>query len=436
MIPTGRLVALSAVPILVAIAAMAEPTAVFLMIALDAALALIAFGDVAMARGKVEARRAVPPVQAVGRPFDVVLTLINRGSRGLRLRVTDDAPGECEELPVTVRLPRNRQVDVTYQIRVNRRGEHQFGDVTIRWRSPLGLWERQKQLAEETTLRVYPNFRQLRHYGLQAREDDRRAPVRVRRRPGGENEFERLRPYVPGDPYRHIDWRATARRKSLITREFGQESNQNLIFLLDCGRMMTGRVGSGGESALTAFDHALNAALMMGQTALRHGDRVGLLAFDTDVRVWLKPKGGARSGSRMIRATYDLRPRHVEPDYAAAFRHLAHHVRRRSLVVLLTSVVDEVNGDLATSLVNTLRRRHLPMCVWIRDEGVTELLDAQAETVLNQYQRCAAAELTHWREKSLAALQKRGALVVDCAPDELTPRLLSRYLEIKARRLL
>jgi uncharacterized protein (DUF58 family) len=298
----------------------------------------------------------------------------------------------------------------------------------VRFRSPLGLFEAQRRVAVDTALRVYPDFRQLRHDGLRAREDEQRLPVRVRRRPGGENEFERLRPYVRGDSYRHIDWRATARRREPITREFGQESNQNVILLLDAGRMMSARAGD-----LSAFDHALNAALMVGQTALRHGDRVGLLAFDRDVRAWLPPRAGSQGGSRLIRGLYDVFPSDHEPDYALAFRHLATRVRRRSLVVLFTSVVDEVNGALARQLVGALARRHVPLCVWVRDPEVEALLHAPG---VDPYTRAAAAELAGWRERALEDLRHRGALVVDEDPAALTPNLLARYLEIKARRLL
>jgi len=280
-------------------------------------------------------------------------------------------------------------------------------------------------------VRVYPSFEQLRNWGVMAREDERRLPVRVRRRPGGENEFERLRPYAPGDNYRHIDWKATARRREFVTREYGQESNQNVIFLLDCGRMMSARSGE-----LTAFDHALNAALTMGQVALRHGDRVGLLAFDDKVRAWLPPKGGSRSGSRLIRGTYDLFPSFREPDYALAMRYISSRVRRRSLVVLMTSVVDEVNADTTAAILRAMRSRHLPLCVWIRDSGVEQLVSDPRASKLDYFHAGAAAELLAWRDRSLKDIQRRGAMVVDAEADKLTPRLLSRYLEIKARRLL
>lgn len=431
MIPTRWLVALFTIPLFLgALSAIYNP-AIVPMLAFDVVLVLIAGFDGLFARGAVVVRRIYAPMQAIQRPFPVELTLRNEGSRRLQLTVHDDSPGVSRGLPSYLTIDRERAATVTYEAQVDRRGEHPFGPVTVRWKSPLGLWERQQRLTVPDSVRVYPDFAQLRSYGLRARADEQRLPVRTRRRPGGENEFERLRPYVPGDPYRHIDWRATARRNDFVTREFGQEVNQNLILLLDCGRMM-----SAGNGELTSFDHALNAALMMGQVALRHGDRVGLLAFDDKVRAWLPPKGGARAGSRLIRGTYDVFPSLVEPDYSMAFRHLSRHVRRRSLVVLFTSVVDAPSAGLVDSLVKALGTRHLPVCVWIRDQEVHTLLEGPLAKPEDAYVRGAASELVHWREASLAKARRRGALVVDAAPGELTPALLARYLEVKARRLL
>ena len=111
-------------------------------------------------------------------------------------------------------------------------------------------------------------------------------------------------------------------------------------------------------------------------------------------------------------------------------------VRRRSLVVLLTTVVDEMNADLATRVGHALAHRHLPLVVWLRDPEVDDLVTGPPSDATRAYRRGAAAELTAWRERSLLGLRRRGALVVDARPEELSMDLLSRYLEIKARRLL
>jgi uncharacterized protein (DUF58 family) len=199
---------------------------------------------------------------------------------------------------------------------------------------------------------------------------------------------------------------------------------------------MTARMGGvDGERGLTAFDHALGAALAMGAAALRHGDRVGLCVFDRDVRVWLPPRGGARSSARLIRGTYDVFPREHDPDFALAFRHIARRVKRRSLVVLITSLHDAPSAEMGRSLVRGLAARHLPVAVWLQDTDVAGLLDTN-EGPDAPFVRAAAAEHLAWRRDRLRDLEREGSLIVDAPPTAVSGELLSRYLEIKARRLL
>ncbi|MEZ4241698.1 MAG: DUF58 domain-containing protein [Myxococcota bacterium] len=290
-VPTGALVAGSILPLALSVGILADRAVLVPLLALDTVLVAIALADLlATGSRELHASRAYAPVQVVGRPFDVTLRLWSTGpSRGgarrRRVRLTDAPPGDAEGLPAEGVLEPNGAVEVRYPLTIARRGQHTFGDLTARVRSPLGLWERQVRFEVPGVVRSYPDFARLRELGLRGRASEQRVPVRARRRPGGENEFQRLRPYVPGDPYRHIDWKATARKRDFVTREFGQESNQNLVFLLDCGRMMSARTGAQhGEQGIAVFDHALNAAVRRGQVALGHGDRVGLLAFDREVR--------------------------------------------------------------------------------------------------------------------------------------------------------
>lgn len=431
MIPTPRLIALSCVPLALALAGQFVAPAIGALAAVDAVLLVLALVDALLATGAVEVERSHAPVWSVGERTAVSLHVRNAGRRTLRLRVQDDAPAAPEGLPAELRLAAGDAAEVGYHVKMEVRGKARFGLVAVRWLSPFGLWERQTTAGASSEVRVYPSFKHLRRHGLAGREADQRLPVRVRRRPGGESEFQRLRHYVPGDPYRHIDWKATARRQHFVVREFGQESNQNIIFLLDCGRMMSMTLGQ-----CTAFDHALDAALSMGHAALRHGDRVGMLVFDHTVRAWLPPQGGRRSGERMIHATYDLFPSGDNSDFGAAFRHLSAVMRRRSLVVLLTAVQDEVSAENAAAVVRAMGTRHLPLCVWLGDPDLTAMIDNPAPDLESWFVRAAAAELVGWRERSLADLRRSGALVVDCPPDQLTGELLGAYLEVKARRLL
>lgn len=426
MTPTGRQIALWCVPLVLSILAVGADLFVPAVIAFDAVFLVVLVVDALRARVVVTVGRSAVAIVAVGGRADVEITLDNRSRRAVALEVDDSAPGTTTGLPVRAVVPPDGRLVASYALRLDERGTHRFGDVLVSARSPWGFWSRTSRHAIETVLKVFPSFRQLQGAGLASRLAEQRVPARARRRAGGENEFQRLRPYVAGDPYRHVDWNATARYRRPITREFGQESNQNVVFLLDAGRMMSAPMGQS-----RAFDHALDAALLLAQTALRKGDRVGLLAYDDRVRAWVEPRAGRTSSRRLIQATFDLQPSLREPDPTLAYRHLAARVRRRSLIVLFTTLADTTGVEALLLLVRGLARRHVPLVVWLRDPAVERLAEQG-----DLYEATAAAEVLVERASALQALERAGARLVDTAVDDLTPALVARYVEIKSRRLL
>jgi uncharacterized protein (DUF58 family) len=319
-----------------------------------------------------------------------------------------------------------------YRVRPSRRGAHEIGAHWVRYRSPLGFFFRQCKLSAKDAVKVYPDVKAVRTYEMLARQNRESAMVPVRMR-GGESEFERLRDYQKDDEFRTIDWKATARRHKLIAREFQLEKNQSIMGLLDCGRLMTAEM-----EGLSHLDHALNANLMMSHVAARSGDHVGILAFDECVRRYVPPSGGPRAAQKIIQASYDLHPALVESNYAAAFDLLSVKLRKRALVVLFTQLIDDVAAKMVLRLMRGLLPRHLPLCVLFRDTEIDRLAEpASPDTSeLGLYTQSAAAEAALWRERVVRNLKTAGALVLHVAPSDLTPRLIDRYLEIKARRLL
>ncbi len=299
----------------------------------------------------------------------------------------------------------------------------------MRYASPLGLWIRQVNVPASDPVRVYPDVQAVRAYELLAKRDADPSALHLSRKRGGESEFERLREYRRGDEFRSIDWRATAKRKKLISREYQLESNQAVVFLLDGGRLMTAEA-----LGLSLFDHALNAALMLSHVAAKGGDQVGLLAFADTVKSFAAPSAGSKAARRVVQAAYDLYPELVETSYEAAFEQVGLRLRRRALLVLFTQVVDDVAARDLLRLVRAVQPRHLPLLVLLRDVEVDALAEGKGGE--GPYLRSAAAELISFRDKLVRDMKQEGALVLDVAPQKLTPELINRYLEIKARHLL
>jgi uncharacterized protein (DUF58 family) len=247
---------------------------------------------------------------------------------------------------------------------------------------------------------------------------------------GQDHDFERLRDYTVDDNYRHIDWRSTARRRKLTVKDFQTSQAQRIIFLVDCGRMMTNEA-----SGLSLLDHGLNALLMLSYVALRQGDSVGLIAFSDAVHCFVPPHGGMGQMNRLLHASFDRFPHLVESRYDLAFRYLASHCRKRALVVLLSSVVDEVNAHQIERYLKNLVGRHLPLGVLLRDRQMFDA--AETEGAGEQFWRtAAAADILAWRHQAIVDLRRRGVLTLDVFPEEMTAPLVNRYLEIKARHQL
>jgi uncharacterized protein (DUF58 family) len=429
-------VLLAAVPMILGCVTALEPRFVQPMLLCDLAVALLAALDAWLAR-KATARveREPPRILSVGRPNSVHLHL--HFAPGRRVRITDDLPAElaCADLPLQADIPSTGHVTLAYRVTPSRRGLYELGDHHLRWPTPLGLWWRQLRIPARQPVRVYPDVQAVRTYEMLARQSLENRMVRTVRLRGGENEFEALRDYNRDDDYRAIDWKATARRQRLIAREYQQEQNQSVLCMLDCGRLMTAE-----SQGLSQLDHALNAALMLAHVAARAGDQVGLLAFDSRVRAYLPPQSGRRAAQRVIAASYDIHAQMVETDFESAYGYLSQHLRKRSLVVLFTEVIDDLSAKSVVRTVRSLGPRHLALCVLFRNDD----LDAAAEPhgtgseaqASDLYQRAAAAEVIVARDRLVRELQEAGALVLHISPRKLTAGLINRYLRIKAQRLL
>ena len=434
MLPSRWLVLLLAVPALAALGLFAAPELLRPLIAFDVVIAALCVLDATLSRRVVvAAERECPAVLAVGRPHRVRVILRSRTSRRLAFELADDGfeGMVIEGLPASGVLEPYDSVTVEYHVRPTVRGSFELGDLFVRYPSMLALFKRQARLPARKPVRVYPDFEQVRGYELFARDNRELAFVRAVRRPGGESEFSRLREYTKDDEYRAIDWKATARRQKLVAREYQLESNQNVLFALDAGRMMTAE-----SQGLSQFDHALNASLMLAHVASRTGDQVGLVGFADRIQRFVRPEGGRGATQRLIRAAYDLHPTLVESDYQRALSYVALEQRKRALIILFTQVVD---GSVVRALLDGTRalvKHHLPLVVLFRDLDLDALLESNDVRPRALYAKGAAAEMWRFRQTFISDLRRAGALVLDARPKELTSSLINTYLEVKARHLL
>ncbi|MCC6749345.1 MAG: DUF58 domain-containing protein [Deltaproteobacteria bacterium] len=436
MIPTGRLLLLLLGPATLGGLGVVLPVVRPWVYVADAVLLLLALADlVSLPRlRKLKLDRRGPTNLSVGTTNRFVLVVQNLTRRRLHVRVVESFPSSMsvEGLPAAGVIRSKERQAFAYRVVPRTRGAFEAGRTYLRVESLLKLWRRQYVVSLPHAMKVFPDVKKLGTYALLARRN--RIDLmgfRLTRGRGQDQEFDRLRDYQPDDDYRRIDPFASARYLKLITREYQVSRNQNVFFMVDCSRLMAGEWGG-----LSNLDHALNATLMLSHLALDLGDNVGLLAFDERVHTFLPIATGLRSKTAILHSLYDLHVSSAEPDYEAAFLTVQRRVRQRSLVVLLTNVMDAASFELLKPHLRVLLRRHLPLVLLTRDADLFALADSAPATPREMYQVGAAAELATWREHMVSHLQRMGALVLDIHPGQTTPELINRYLQVKAEQLL
>ncbi len=434
--PHTPLVVLLLAPAVLSMGTLVWPEIFLVVVAIDLALLVAAVADLTTlpSARSLSAERSTLRIVSVQKRHPVTLTILNRSSRSWHVVIRDDVPQEFTATPdeLVRRLPPRSRVTLHYEIRASRRGSFSMEQIYLRVRSRLGLWQRYLTYAASSVLYVYPDMKQLSEYAILARTNRLSLMgVRRMRRVGQDHDFERLRDYTPDDNYKHIDWRTTARRNKLTVKDYQTSQSQRIIFLLDCGRMMTNQA-----AGLSLLDHSLNAMLMLGYVALQKGDSVGLICFSDEIHNFVPPRGGMSQMNRLLHASFNRFPQLVESRYDQAFFHLASHCKKRSLVVLMTNVIDEVNARQVERYLSTLVGRHLPLGILMRDHQLFDAASVLQPHGAALYRAAAAAHILNWRHQVLTDLQHKGVLSLDVFPEEMTAPLVNQYLEIKARHLL
>jgi uncharacterized protein (DUF58 family) len=404
------------------------------LLVFDTALLVFFAADFALTfrRVEIQARRICPRhfLQGVEQPIEIVLT--NKGKEPRHVLVRDQSPLGWEA-PVLNGVVRERSsLKLNYHVTPKERGSFIFDGVHLRVQGPLGLVLRPLSVEIRDEVRVLPRFQPLRYpdlasYRRRARYWGHR-PMKWR---GEGREFETLREYIEGDDPRKIHWKASARLDRPIVQEFQPEKNQIIMVLLDMGRLM-GAITEGRSK----LDHALEAAVHLIHTALSGGDQVGFLAFADRVVSFVPPKKTRIQLQAILDETVSLQPQTVESNYEEAFLWLRSRIRRRSLAVLFTDLLDEIASENLLEAVGLIRPRHLPLCIAIRDGQWDDVLNRPPSRVQDVYEKSVLQECLRQRKRAMGRLYQKGALAMDVPPAKLTVDTVERYLEVKRRGLL
>ena len=387
--------------------------------------------------------REVPRISALAAVTDVELTVTNSSGRAVTVVLTDDldpclrrvedADGvDSWEDGFRVDIPASSSAPCTYRVTPRTRGFLSLGTVHLRTLSGWRLAWRRSSVELSHTLQVQPGVRDLLRdrsgYAIRRRL---RTPGQRRNRQWGEGrEFESLRDYAQGDDPRTIDWKASAKRRKFVVRNYEAERSQNIVLAIDAGRHMRERLSPLRER----IDYALGACMMLASRAQNFGDRIGVVVFDDRIRHVSPPRRA--DPPALARVLAGVETRLVEPNYPLALATLGRTFRKRSLVILFCDVID---GSVSRALVSSLSRigrAHLPLAIAIRNPALEGAATREVAKPEDGYYRAAAEELVQARATTLQVMRQAGILVVDTPPGDTLVRTLDKYVEIKERGLL
>jgi uncharacterized protein (DUF58 family) len=272
---------------------------------------------------------------------------------------------------------------------------------------------------------VQPDLPAARRLATAVRQARFRDPgLRRRGAIGLGTDFDQVREHQPDDDIRHVNWPATVRQGRLMTNQYREDTERDVLALVDCGRLMAAPVPgpAGGPPDRTRLDVAVDAAAALAAVADVVGDRCGTLAYDDGIRARVTPRRS--SGDDVVRALHAVEPRMVDSDAERAFRSLG--ATKRSLVIVLTDVLDAAAARAVLDAVPVLARRHAVVVASCTDVEVEEAAAGDDERAL------VAGRVLAERDRAVAQIRRRGATVVEAPPARFSSAVVAAYLDAKA----
>jgi len=400
-----------------------------------ALIVVVAAGDAMLRERALDGIRIETPELArffKDRDGEIRVRVYNSGLKARKIRVGLVAPEGIEAAgeDVLLGLPEGaKAAEFSWRCTPRRRGRYRMGACHLEAASPFGLWAVRRRDAVPLEIRVYPNLR---------RDEDLKALRRgaegmhALRQIGRGREFEKLREYVAGDGFDEIDWKATARRGRPITRVFQVERTQEIYVVIDASRLSARPAGNETE-----LERAIVAGLITGAAAEKRGDLFGLAAFSDRVESFTRARNGKAHYAACRDAIYELQSRPTSPDFDEIATFLRLRLRRRALLLFLTSLDDPVLAENFARATRLLARRHLVIAGMLRPKSARPLFEDGDVSSSEDIYRHLAGHLAWRRLRELeSTLARQGVRLALIDPERFGSGLIGLYDEVKQRQLL
>lgn len=399
--------------------------------ALLSLLAVVADVALLWSRRGVDARRECSERFSNGDDNRVLLRLASDYPFRTALEVTDELPFifQRRDVGFRVRLQAKGRAELAYVLHPVRRGTYGFGHIRVFAMTPLALVQRRYTLGTPCDVKVYPSYLRLRHYELHAMSHRlTEAGARRVRRIGHNTEFEQIKDYVQGDDYRTINWKATARRAQLMTNVYQEERSQQVVSIIDKGRMM-----QQAFEGMTLLDHAINASLVLSYVAVSRDDRAGLATFSAQFDTFVTPSRRPGHMQALMEALYGEQTSFGESDFSALVTHLEQRLSKRSLLILYTHFLGIQGLHRSLPYLRQLALRHRLLVVFFEDEELRGLIRQQPATTEDYYQHVIAEKYAYEQRLIVQTLRQYGIQSLLTVPSRLSADVINRYLDLRLR---
>lgn len=394
----------------------------------------IDFLVVFLGKNKIEATRLLPEKFSNGDENEVHLEISNNYPFLVRCEIIDEIPFQFQirDFKIKKSIAPKKTNKLSYSLVPKERGEYSFGQLNIFASSKIGLIAKRFVFGSSDMVKTYPSFKQLKRFELlNINQNSVATGLKKIRRIGHSMEFEKIKEYVLGDDLRTINWKATAKKNSLMVNLFQDEKSQQVYSIIDRGRSM--KMPFNGLSLL---DYSINASLVISNVVLKKHDKAGMLSFSKKVENMVAAERRNSQMQLILESLYNVRTDFFESDFSKLYSTVKQHINHRSLILLYTNfeTLDSLNRQLP--YLKALAKSHLLVVIFFKNTELNKVIENKATNIQQVYDKVIAEKFAFEKRLIVNELKKYGIYSILTKPEDLTVNTINKYLEIKSRGLL
>ncbi len=381
----------------------------------------------------VSAKRLCTARFSNGDDNNVTIQLTNHRAYKIYFDVIDELPAQFQQSHINnnIALDGNEFFSYTYTLKPKERGEYFFGAINLFLYGPLNMVIRHIKSGEEKKVVVYPSYIQMKKYQLMAVTNQLQSNGSRRlRKLGNSLEFEQIKEYVQGDDYRRLNWKATARKSSLMVNNYVDERSQQVICLIDKGRSMKMPF-----EGMTLLDYAINATLVLSNIVLLKQDKSGLLTFGKKIDQFVAPDKKPAQINLILQTLYMQKTDFMDSDFEALYVYTRYHLNQRSLLILFTNFESFYSMERQLPYLKKLSTHHPLLIIFFENTELAALQQKKASNTEEVYQQAIANKFALEKKQIIKELQKHGIMSLLTSPQKLTANTINKYLELKERQV-